>query len=217
MPRPAVKRKTKAESKPERSPVVVEASRQLASLALSHRGRVLSHRQREELRRALSAAAEALDWAAQRASSEDPVEDLQGDLVALAKEGIDDLDRQMEQERAEKQTEASRLQATVRTTRALAQNAKAKYPAEISYSYTVRDSHQQLITRTMTSTVNDAREALAAAESLEKSLEGRTKLADMMVTELEQRRQELRELEQHLPDFVESARDLLREVLHNLS
>jgi hypothetical protein len=217
MPRPAVKKKKSVDRPPERSPVVVGVSRQLATLALSHRGRVLTHRQREELRRALSTAGDALGWSEQHAGSEDPVADLVGEVVALAMEGIQDLDREMEQERAEKKTEASRLELSVRSTRALAENAKAVYPAEISYSYTVRDSYQQLITRTATSTVNDAREALAAADALEKSIEGRAKLADLMVIELEQRRQQLRDLERHLPDFVDSSRDLLREVIENLS
>ena len=65
--------------------------------------------------------------------------------------------------------------------------------------------------------MSNPHEALGAAESLHKSIESRSKLADLMVLDLDERRGRLHEMARKLPDFVESSRSLLDEVVANLS
>ena len=99
----------------------------------------------------------------------------------------------------------------------LAENPKTAYPAEITYCFTIRDPYQRLITKTVTNTVNDPQEALSAAEAIRRSIDGRTKLTDLMVIDLEQRRERLTAIGHSLPDFVRSSRSMLGEVIANLS
>ncbi|MEQ1857111.1 MAG: hypothetical protein ABL963_11590 [Longimicrobiales bacterium] len=199
------------------SPEILEVCRQLAGLALAVQDNPLTHRQKEELRRALAIAGDALGWSETRASSEDPVTEVTLDVVALASHGVDSLEQELAAERGMKETEISRLEEAATRTRELAENANTVYPAEITYSYTARDPFQRLITKTALSTLNDPREALAAAVALQKSIESRSKLTDLMVIDLDERRARLRAMKQRLPDFARSTRELLGEVIANLS
>ena len=65
--------------------------------------------------------------------------------------------------------------------------------------------------------MNDPQEALAAAEAIRRSIDGRTKLTDLMVIDLEQRRERLAAIGHGLPDFVRASRSMLGEVIANLS
>ncbi len=199
------------------SPEVLKVSRQLAALALAVQDNPLTHRQREELRRAFATAGEALGWSETRASSDDPVAEVAFDVIALANNGVDSLEMELAEERERKLTEIARLLEISAYARELAGNPSTTYPTEIVYSYTARDPFQRLITKTATSTLNDAREALGAAVALEKSIESRSKLTDLMVIDLDERRARLRAMKQRLPDFAHASHDLLGEVIANLS
>ncbi|MBM4184840.1 MAG: hypothetical protein FJ207_11610 [Gemmatimonadetes bacterium] len=192
-------------------------SRQLAGLAVAQQRGPLTHRQREELRRALATAGEALGWSDTRAGSEDPVAAAMLDVIALTNCGVDSLEQELAEERVRKQTEIARLEETVAYARELAGNGRSIYPAEITYSYTARDSFQRLVTKTATSTVSDPSEALGIAVALQKSIESRTKLTDLMVVDLQERRASLRDMKRSVPDFAKFSRELLSEVIANLA
>ena len=210
MPRSGIKRKTGRRRDFADSPELLEVCRQLALLALAREDRPMGPRQKEELRRALANAGEALGWA------ETP-ENAADDVMAMALSGAASLERDLATEWELKQTEVSRLGDAAAYARKLAEDPGTVYPAEITYSHTVRDPHGSLVTRTTTNTATNATEAQAAADALRRSLEGRTKLTDQMVVDLEQRRERLNGIASCLPDFVNSSRDLIREVIANLS
>jgi hypothetical protein len=217
MPSSAVKKGAPKRLELDGSPELLQVSRQLAQLAVAQQENPFSPRQREELRRALATAGEALRWSDNRAGIDDLVAGVTPDVTALTENGFDLLERDLVEERARKMTEVARLTEIAKSTRELAENPNSTYPAEITYSYTVRDPFHRLITKTAVSKVSDPREALGAAVALDKSMEGRTKLTDLMVIDLEERRVRLRSMRRTVPDFVVSARELIAEVLVNLS
>lgn len=217
MARTTTDRQTRLREKVESSPELLKASRQLAVLALAQQDRPLSPREREELRRGLVVAGEALGWSEALATNADPVVEFVHDVTSLAVLGVESLGSDLAQERANKQTEMSRLSDVAAYARELAADPNATYPAEITYSYTVRDPYQGLVTKTAKSTVSNPQEALGAAEALQKSIEGRSKLTDLMVIDLDERRGRLHAMTRKIPDFVKSAQSLLDEVIANLS
>ena len=124
--------------------------------------------------------------------------------------------RDLAEEVARKRTEMSQLRDVATSARKLAEDPDTTYPAEITYSYTVRDPSQGLVTKTETLTVNDAVEALAAAETIERNSTGRAKLTDLMILDLEQKQGRLEVMTRTLSDFLKSSHELLREVIANL-
>lgn len=215
MPGSAARRRAAIRKGLEGSPEFAQAARQLAVLAVAGQSQALSPRQREDLRRALAIAGDALRWSSAPEGHGNP--EVQFDIIVVAEGGIDALEHDLIEERAKKETEMERLVKAAAHARALAEDPKTVYPAEITYSYTVRDPFQRLVTKTATSTVADPAQAIAAAVALEKSVEGRTKLAELMMIDLEERREHLRVVKSGLPDFVASAQDMLGEVLATLS
>jgi hypothetical protein len=210
MPRSGIKRKSGRRKEFTDTPELLEVCRQLAQLALAREDRPAGPRQREELRRALAIAGEGLGW------SETP-ENAAEDVMAMAVAGAAALERDLADEWERKQTEVERLGDVAAHARKLSEDAGTVYPVEITYSHTVRDPHGNLVTRVTTNTATNAAEALAAAEALRRSLEGRTKLTDQMIIDLEQRRERLNGIASCLPDFVDSSRDLISEVIANLT
>ena len=98
----------------------------------------------------------------------------------------------------------------------MSEDADASYPVEITYSYTARDATQGTVTKMETLTVNDAREALKASETIERSTTSRGKLADLMIIALERQQVRLDGMTRTLPEFIESLQELLHEVIANL-
>ncbi len=217
MARPAVDRQKRLRSKVESSPELLRVSRELASLTLAHQERPLSPRERESLRRGLATAGDQLGWSETLATNADPVMEFALDVMSLATIGVESLGSDLEQERANKQTEMARLADVAAYARQLSTDPNAKFPAEITYTYTVRDPYQGLVTKTAKNTVSNPQEALAASESLQKSIEGRSKLTDLMVIDLEEKRGHLQAMTRTLPDFVKSSRSVLDEVIATLS
>ena len=64
--------------------------------------------------------------------------------------------------------------------------------------------------------MNDAREALKASETIERSTTSRGKLADLMIIALERQQVRLDGMTRTLPEFIESLQELLHEVIANL-
>jgi len=210
-------RQKRLRSKVEKSPDLLRASRQLATLALAQQDRPLGPREREELRRGLAVAGDALGWSEMLAVDADAAVEFALDVVSLAALGVESLASDLAEERATKEAEVSRLTDIAAYARSLAEDPNATYPVEITYSYTARDPYHGLVTKTARSTVSNPQEALGAAGALQKSIESRGKLTDLMVIDLDQRRGRLDAMTARLPDFVDSSRTLLNEVIANLS
>jgi hypothetical protein len=201
-----------------RSPELQQVSRQLASLSLAQMEQdgLLRVRQRELLRRALAAAGEARGWTGGAASNGDAIVEASKEVMTMARSGAEALAQDLSDELAMKRTETSRLSDAAASARKLAEGPEASYPAEITYSFTIRSASVGLITKTETITSNDAREALATAEAMEKSLPGRGRLAELMILDLERKQAQVEAMTRTLPDFVKSSRGLLLEVFATL-
>ncbi len=218
MPRKTVEGPQSLRSMLARSPEIQGVARQLASLALAlvEQEGPLGVRQREQLRRALATAGDALGWTGAVASSGDSVVVASKDVMTMAKSGARSMASDLTEELARKRTEASQIADTAAAARKLSEDADTTYPAEITYCYTARDATHGVVTKTETLTVNDARETLSAAEAIERSVPGRTKLADLMVLNLEQKQVRVDEMTRTLSEFLKSSQELLREVIVNL-
>jgi hypothetical protein len=129
---------------------------------------------------------------------------------------LESLSSDLAEERAQKQTETSRLSEAAAYTRRLAGDPDATYPVEITYSYTTRDPYGAFVTRSATTTVSNEGEALGAAASLDRSIESRSKLADLMVLDLAERRSRLQAVARGLTDFARSSRGLVADVIASL-
>jgi hypothetical protein len=197
-----------------RSPELAEVARQLASLALAYMeqdGR-FSVRQREQLRRALAVAGDERGWSGAAVDRGDPSKE----FLALGKSGTKATAKDVANELAMKKTELSRLEKTIASIRKLEGKPDTAFPVEIPYTFTARDAVHGLVTKTETVTVNNEKEAVAAGDSLEKTITSRTKLADLMTIDLKQKQKKLEKMAPTLPDFVKASQELLAEVMVNL-
>lgn len=187
-------------------------SRELALLALAwvKQERQLKVRQREQLRRAIDAAARLLSW---EAIHQDVMRVATRDITKLARSGTRSIRRQLNREAERKRTETVRLRAAAAALRKAADDDGAVYPMEFSYSYTARVPAQGLVTKTEPLTLADAEEAKAAADNVDKRSETWDKLRGEMLEELKIREQRWAELSSSLSSFAESSRGLVREVL----
>jgi len=203
----------------EKDPELNETGRLLASLALERlrQDGSLAVRQREQLRRALAAAGEVLDWSVIPGERGDRAATVKKDVTALAELGAetlaDDLARQLEG----KKVELKALEEVTHTLRALAADSGAAYPTQIVYAHTGRDAQRRLVTKTETLTLADAGEATSAAATLEKKLEGYAKLRDEMIEDLHRERRQILEMREGIGSFVAASNGLVLEVLATLT
>jgi len=216
MARREIDRRVRLRKEVERSPELLRASRQLALLAITQQTRSLNPRETEELRRALTAAGTILEWSNTSASDADLLAEVSQDVASLAALGVDSLISDLAEDSKSKETETSRLGEAVAYARKLAADPKTTYPVDITYSYTARDPFGGLVTKHATNTVTNGDEALGAADSLERSIESRSKLTDLIVVDIAERRDRLQEILRNLPDFAKSSRWLLEEVIASL-
>lgn len=177
----------------------------------------LGVRQREQLRRAFSAAADELDWSSMPGSNDDRVAAATSDVEELAAAGALSLERDLAEMLEEKKAEMEQLEGIVASLERLAADEETSYPTEVVYSHTARDGTRRLVTKTETLTLNDADEARAAAAKVEKRLESFAKLRDQMIEDLEQRQAQLDEMRHGLSGFVASSNGLVVEVLATLA
>ena len=201
-----------------RNPEIQQVARQLAALALARmlQDGPLGVRQIEQLRRALATAGDALGWAGRVAGGADLIADVSKDVLSMSKSGAKTMAKELAEELVRKRDEAAQLAAAAERARQTSEDADATYPTEIVYLYTVRDASQNLVTKTETVQVNDAREALSASETIERNIASRGRLTDLMVLDLQKKQVELDQMTKTLQDFVKSSHGLLREVLVNL-
>lgn len=197
------------------TPELGKAARTLASLALAkyRQDGTLGVRQGEQLRRALATAADALDWDSIGGSTADRTAAAASDVAEIAESGAELLESDLEELLAEKKGEVKEIARVVESVQKLAADPSASYPTEVEYSHTKRSPSGSLITKIETLTLNDAGEALAAAATLEKRMEGLAKLQGQMLEELKEKRRQVREMRLGLPGFVESSDGLVTELL----
>ncbi len=218
MPRKTTKRPMTLKAMLTREPELGPVSRQMASLAFAQLAEdtPLSVRQREQLRRAFATAGDALGWAGAIAHSGDSIATVSTDVMTLAKGGAKAQARDLADELARKRVEVVQLEDAIITVRKLGEAKGTTYPTEFTYCFTARSATRDLITKTDTLVLNDAGEAESATASIEKTLPNRTKLADLMIIDLEQKGAKLEVMTKSLGDFFKSRQELLREVLVNL-
>lgn len=193
-----------------RSATARPVARELACIALAwtSQGRELRVRQREQLRRALTAAADFLGWSTlERDRIEIAIHEVQTLANAGGRSVTDDLEREL----TEKRTEIPRLRQAAERLHALAEETSLETPVEFIYCHTARQG-DDLVTKTETVTIADQREAVEAAEAIERKLDVWEKLRAQMVDELKQQRRRVEEMSDHLSDFADSQRGLVREV-----
>jgi hypothetical protein len=192
--------------------------RKLASLALARvrQDGKLKVRQREELRRTLSAASELLAWDVIIGGKVDPVAEATTDVTRLTESGVRSMERDLADELASKKTEISQLEHVAKDLKRMAGEGGVTFPAEVEYSRSARDGSRGFVTKTETLTLGGASEAHDAAERIQKGLDGWTKLRDEMVEELKQRQRRVAEMKRDLSNFVEWSEGLLRDVLATL-
>lgn len=138
------------------------------------------------------------------------------DVMTLAKGGAKAQARDLADELARKRVEVVQLEDAITTVRKMGEAKGTTYPKEFTYCFTARSATRHLVTKTDTLVLNDAGEALHAGDSIEKTLPNRTKLADLMIIDLEQKGAKLEVMTKSLGDFFKSRQELLREVLVNL-
>ena len=201
-----------------RAPELDGVCRQLAALPLAQleQDSPLGVRQGEQLRRALAAAGEALDWTSTAAHSEDSIAEVSKDFMTMAKGGSRAMGRDLAKALAAKKVEVEKLAETLASATKLAEGPESAYPSDITFSYTVRDAFTELVTKTETVTATEAGEAASAAAALQRSMPARTKLADLMIIELKRQQSQLDVMTKGLSDFIRSSRGLLQEVIANL-
>ena len=218
MPRKTVEGPQTVKKVLPRSPELHDLSRKLAVLALAQVDQEghLGVRQREQLRRALATAGEALGWAGRVAAIEDAIAEVSKDVLTMTKGGAKSLAKDLEVELASKKTEMSQIRKAAAAATRMAESKKTTYPTEITYAFTARDATGDLVTKIETLPMENAEDALSAVATIEKNPTGRTKLRDLMITDLKQKRKQVEVMTKTLPDFLEYSHDLLRDVLHNL-
>ena len=183
----------------------------MASLALAwmKQDRELRVRQREELRRALTTAAESRGWAV---SGADPMASAIKDVNKLTKAGSKVIAQELADELADKKKEVSQLKKVANSMYKLAGAEDWEDPVEVSYSHTARDGNG-LATKTQTVTLVDATEAKEAAAAIERKLETWEKLRVQMLDDLKGQQRQLNEMEESISAFAESSKGLVGDVL----
>jgi len=206
---------TKTRSVDTRSPEARQVSRDLAEMALAwvEQEGHLRVRQREGLRRSLSAAAEMNSWTL---ITGDSAEIANSDVLKLAKSGARVLTKERAEEIAAKKTELTQLKRSQKAIQKLADTADFEEPIETTYTHTVRKPSRGLVTRVEEIVLADAQEAIDAVNAIEKRIETWGKLREEMLGELKKKAEQLEEMKRQLPAFVDSSMGLVHEVFATL-
>ena len=170
---------------------------------------LLRVRQREELRRALTKAAEFRGWTGTGA---DPMGSAIKDVKSLTKAGSHFIALALEDELENKRNEVSQLREVAESINELADTADWEEPIEVSYSHTARDG-DGLATKTQTVTLLNEGEAKDAAAAIVKRLDNWEKLRVQMLEDLKRKQHLLVEMEDVIPAFAESSREVVNDVL----
>lgn len=199
-----------------RSPEARETARKLGCLALSWvlQKERLKVREREELRRAVSAAADFMGW--REIIEDDPVDVARKDVLKLSRSGARTLTRELADETAEKKAEITQLKKAVKTLRKLAEEKEFEEAIEFTYDHTARKPSQGLVTKTEVLELTTPSEAGDAANAIESKLETWGKLREEMLLDLKARSKDLDEMKSNLATFARDSEPLIRHVLATL-
>jgi t-SNARE complex subunit (syntaxin) len=173
-------------------------------------------RQREQLRRTLQDAAEALEWDVVTAIVDDPIDELAQDVQRLTKAGIRAIEKDLEAEIQEKRQELKKIERTVTTLEGLSEKSESDFPTEVTYQYTSSQGNGIYSTKEEEVLVESPTEAAEAAARLEKRIARLTRLRDEMVEELKRHRGSVNEAKSQLVEFVTGTRHLVHEVVATL-
>lgn len=166
-------------------------------------------RQWEEVRRAVSCAAEHLNWRVDQPSAEKASKE----LLALARTGMRELKRELEDDVKTKKNELRDLKKAAKPVLELDEDEDFSDAIEVSYSHSAKSPSRGLVTKTETVVVSSADEAADAAREIETKLETWGRLQGEMLEQLRARQKRLDEASKCLPDFIAAAEDRLRHVL----
>jgi hypothetical protein len=173
-------------------------------------------RQRENLRRALQTAAEALSWDALASSHEAPIEEITADVRWMTDAGIGAIERDLDSEIREKKQEVRRLKRTIVVLTELATQDGSAFPTEVAYQYTSTQGQGEYVTKEQELLLEDPDSAVKAASTLENRLDRLRRLRDEMVEGLKHRRRTVDKARSELARFVRDTRPIVREVLATL-
>ena len=199
-----------------RSPEARETARKLGCLALSWvlQKQRLKVREREELRRAVSAAADFMGW--REIIDDDPVEVARKDVLKLSRSGARMLTKELADETAEKKAETAQLKRAIKALRKLADEEEFEAPVEFGYNHTARKPSQGLVTKTQELELTSPSDAGDAANAIESKLETWGKLREEMMLDLKGRSKDLDEMKSNLATFAKDSEPLIRHVLATL-
>lgn len=136
-----------------------------------------------------------------------------GDVKKMVRSGARAIQRSVSDELAEKKAEVKRIKKVVVKLRAIAEDDDVEFPVEVTYQRTAKSTGEGFVVKTETLELNDADEALKAANKIEKSLPNWTKVRDEVIADLKRKQDTIKDLTGNLSDLVESWRGLLRDVL----
>lgn len=174
-------------------------------------------RQQEQIRRALSVAGEALDWGQLEVELPGDAEEVEADIRRLTQAGIRQLERDLEDEIAQKRKEIRQLEKTVSAMAKLGEKDETVFPTEVEYQYTSRRGKDELVTRTEEVVLEDPDHAVKEAEKLEKKLDRLGRLRDQMVENLKKQRQTIKSAKSEVKSFVNGTEFLVDEVMATLT
>ncbi|MDH3734495.1 MAG: hypothetical protein OEU54_13270 [Gemmatimonadota bacterium] len=185
---------------------------QLASLALSwvSNNERLTVREREGLRRSISAIADLQGWTPHGQS---PMETASKEVLKLTRAGTRALVKDLEDELAEKKREITQLRRAGKALSDLAEKGDFSDPIEFSYMHTARSPSYGLVTKTQELVLTEAAEAEKAAGTIETKTETWTKLQKEMIEVLKGRGRQLEDMKADLPAFVATSESLMEHVL----
>ena len=189
--------------------------RKLAAMALAwvKQDGQLGVRQKEKIRRALSAAAEALNWAV---IHDDPYETAAKDVVKLTNAGAKALAKDLADELVSKKAEMTQLKKAAAALVKLSEKGDFTDPIEFTYTRTAREAHG-LGTKTEVLTLLDADEALNGAAVIEKKTPSWEKLRDLMLEALKKEQKLIAVTKDRVPEFVDSTKGTVKEVFATLA
>lgn len=172
----------------------------------------LKVRQREQLRRALVAAAGVMGWEKNPVGNDDPVDLAARDMLKLARLGAKNMAQDMADSIARKKAEAKELKKVAKELLKLAKDKKTEYPVQMTYEYTAKGPTRGLVTKEAELELEAPSDAEDAAATIEKKLERWTDLKDQMAGEMKQTAGQIDEMAKGLPEFVDASRVLIGEV-----
>lgn len=182
-------------------------------LAWVSQGERLLVREREELRRAISATGALFNW---HLIMSDQVETASGDVLKLCRVGVKILAEELAEELAYKRTEMPRLKRSAESFRKLEEEYDFEEPVEVNYSHTARKPSRGLVTKEQVATFTNAAEAAQVANMIETKTETWGKLRDEMVLVLKGQQQRIEDLKGVLVEFVASSERLIEHVFATL-